>query len=102
MSNQAVDVEILGKLTRVNCPPGQEESLIAAAADLDNQLKEMAERTKVTNEVKLLTIAALNICYELQTKKFEASDEQDALTERMEQLTTSLSDVLSKVKHGQQ
>ena len=61
MSNQAVDVEILGKLTRVNCPPGQEESLIAAAADLDNRL-----------------------------------------TERMEQLTTSLSDVLSKVKHGQQ
>ncbi|MCL4119924.1 UNVERIFIED_CONTAM: hypothetical protein GTU68_059316 [Idotea baltica] len=102
MSNQAVDVEILGKLTRVNCPPGQDESFIAAAADLDNRLKEMAERTKVTNEVKLLTIAALNICYELQTKKFEANDEQNALTERMEQLTTSLSDVLSKVKHGQQ
>jgi cell division protein ZapA (FtsZ GTPase activity inhibitor) len=55
-----------------------------------------------TDEVKLLTIAALNICYELQTKKFEANDEQNALTERMEQLTTSLSDVLSKVKHGQQ
>ena len=27
MSNQAVEVEILGKLTRVNCPAGQEESL---------------------------------------------------------------------------
>ena len=103
MSNQAVEVEILGKLTRVNCPAGQEESLIAAAADLDNRLKEMAERTKVTNEVKLLTFAALNICYELQTKKFEANDgEQNALTERMEKLTASLSDVLSKVKHGQQ
>ncbi|OXE30942.1 cell division protein ZapA, partial [Vibrio parahaemolyticus] len=24
MSNQAIDVEILGKVTRVNCPAGQE------------------------------------------------------------------------------
>ncbi|MGB1319829.1 MAG: cell division protein ZapA [Vibrio gallaecicus] len=102
MSNQAVDVEILGKLTRVNCPAGQEESLIEAAADLDNRLKEMAERTKVTNEVKLLTIAALNICYELQTKQNDNSQKQNALTERMELLTTSLEDALSKVKQGQQ
>ncbi len=103
MSNQAVDVEILGeKLTRVNCPPGQ-RSLIAAAADLDNRLKEMAERTKVTNEVKLLTIAALNICSELQTKKFW-SKRRTKRTDRtrMRQLPRHLSDVLSKVKHGQQ
>ncbi|MCV5802267.1 cell division protein ZapA, partial [Escherichia coli] len=45
MSNQAIDVEILGKLTRVNCPTGQEESLVAAAKDLDRRLKEMSERT---------------------------------------------------------
>ncbi|WP_029807035.1 cell division protein ZapA, partial [Vibrio parahaemolyticus] len=46
MSNQAIDVEILGKVTRVNCPAGQEESLVAAAKDLDRRLKEMSERTK--------------------------------------------------------
>ncbi len=45
MSNQAVDVEILGKTTRVNCPSGQEASLIRAAQDLDQRLKDMAERT---------------------------------------------------------
>lgn len=59
MSNQAIDVEILGKVTRVNCPAGQEESLVAAAKDLDRRLKEMSERTKVTNEIQLLTFAAL-------------------------------------------
>ncbi|ASW81922.1 cell division protein ZapA [Vibrio anguillarum] len=102
MSNQAVDVEILGKLTRVNCPAGQEQSLIQAAQDLDNRLKEMAERTKVTNEVKLLTITALNICYELQTKNNESLGQQNQLTERMEQLAASLEDAISKVKLGQQ
>ncbi len=43
MSSQAVEVEILGKLTRVNCPVGQEASLRQAAKDLDERLKEMTE-----------------------------------------------------------
>ncbi|MGD8172913.1 cell division protein ZapA [Vibrio sp. TRT 21S02] len=101
MSNQAVEVEILGKLTRVNCPPGQEESLLLAAQDLDNRLKDMTSKTKVTNEVHLLTIAALNFCYELRAKNSNAEQEQNQITERMEQLTASLEDVLSKVKTGQ-
>ncbi|YCO04119.1 cell division protein ZapA [Vibrio sp. VNB-15] len=102
MSNQAVDVEILGKMTRVNCPPGQEESLITAAKDLDRRLKEMTDRTKVTNEIQLLTFAALNICYELHTKSYESNGQQQEITERMEKLTASLEDALSKVTQGQQ
>ncbi|PMH43869.1 Z-ring-associated protein [Vibrio sp. 10N.286.49.B3] len=101
MSNQAVDVEILGKLTRVNCPSGQEDALVQAAQDLDNRLKEMAERTKVTNEVKLLTIAALNICYELQTQQHSADDQNKLLAERMEKLTASLEGALKNVPQGQ-
>ncbi|MDF2154104.1 cell division protein ZapA [Vibrio sp. CAU 1672] len=102
MSNQAVDVEILGKVTRVNCPAGQEDSLIAAAKDLDRRLKEMSERTKVTNEVQLLTFAALNICYELRSKAHESDGHQQQIAERMEKLTVSLEHALSKVKQGQQ
>ncbi|ADT86016.1 cell division protein ZapA [Vibrio sp. Vb2880] len=101
MSNQAVDVEILGKVTRVNCPAGEEESLLRAAQDLDQRLKDMADRTKVSNEVKLLTIAALNICYELQTKQQEKDGHQSAINERMEKLTASLEEALSKVKPGE-
>ena len=100
MSNQAVDVEILGKKTRVNCPSGQEASLIRAAQDLDQRLKDMTERTKVTNEVKLLTIAALNVCYELQTERQKQNDQQQQINERVEELTASLQAVLNKVPHG--
>ncbi|HDM8208894.1 TPA: cell division protein ZapA [Vibrio campbellii] len=102
MSNQAIDVEILGKMTRVNCPAGQEESLITAAKDLDRRLKEMSERTKVTNEIQLLTFAALNICYELHTKSYESNGQHQEMTERMEKLTASLESALSKVTQGQQ
>ena len=102
MSNQAIDVQILGKVTRVNCPAGQEDSLVAAAKDLDRRLKEMSNRTKVTNETQLLTFAALNICYELQTKSYESSGQQQEMTERMEKLTASLESALSKITQGQQ
>lgn len=102
MSNQAVEVEILGKLTRVNCPAGQEESLINAALRLDNRLKEMAEKTKITNEVQLLTFVALNFCHEIETRDSDEKQEQNALLERMEQLTASLDSAISKVKPGQQ
>ncbi|MFA0084119.1 Z-ring-associated protein [Vibrio sp. 10N.286.49.C2] len=101
MENQAVEVEILGKLTRVNCPAGQEETLIQAAKDLDIRLQEMTQRTKVTNELKLLTIAALNMSYELNTKSDEVQQNTSHLTERMEQLAASLDDAISNVKQGQ-
>jgi cell division protein ZapA len=101
MSNQAVEVEILGKLTRVNCPPGQEESLRHAAQDLDTRLQEMAERTQVTNIEKLLTIAALNVCYELQQKDSDQQMQQQ-MTERMEKMSASLDDVLKRKEQDTQ
>jgi cell division protein ZapA len=101
MENQAVEVEILGKLTRVNCPADQKDTLVQAAKDLDNRLQEMSERTKVTNELKLLTIAALNMSYELNNRSNESLQEVTEMNERMEQLAASLEDAISKVKQGQ-
>jgi cell division protein ZapA len=98
MSTQAIEVEILGKITRVNCPTGQEQSLIKAAKDLDERLKVMADRTKVNNELKLLTIAALNICYELQSYKSENETNQLQLSQRIEELTISLDKVIPQVQ----
>ncbi len=98
MSNHAVEIEILGKLTRVNCPPGQEESLREAAQDLDNRLKEMTERTKVSNTEKLLTIAALNVCYELQQVQNKKDNNQDQISKRIEQLSASLDEALNLSK----
>lgn len=102
MSNQAVEVEILGKLTRVNCPSGQEESLRNAAKHLDERLQDMAAKTKITNEVQLLTFVALNVCHELESRDTVDEQQQNALNEQLEKLTASLSDALSKVKSGQQ
>ncbi|MCG9680033.1 cell division protein ZapA [Vibrio sp. Isolate23] len=102
MSNQAVEVEILGKLTLVNCPSGQEESLRNAAQNLDERLKDMAAKTKITNEVQLLTFVALNVCHELESRDTVDEKQQNALNEQLEKLSASLTEALSKVKPGQQ
>lgn len=94
MSNQAVEIEILGKITRVNCPKGQEAALQAAAADLDERLKEMTRKTQVANTEKLMTIAALNLSYELLEQRTEVRTQED-VTERLEQLSGKLSVALS-------
>ncbi|MCF7353920.1 MULTISPECIES: cell division protein ZapA [Vibrio] len=90
-----MEVEILGKLTRVNCPPGQEEALHAAANELNRRLNQMTERTKVHNIEQLLIIAALNACYEVQELKDELSDSQQ-MAQRIEQLSKALDKALAK------
>ncbi len=50
---------------------------------INTKEREMSDRTKVTNEVKLLTIAALNICYELQTYHQQNNGQQQETHEKI-------------------
>ncbi|GAD78578.1 cell division protein ZapA [Vibrio ezurae] len=95
MSSQAVEVEILGKITRVNCPVGKEDALRQAALNLDQRIKDMADKTKVANTEKLITIAALNICYELLEQEASSEIHQD-ITQRLEFLDDKLDKALAK------
>ncbi len=97
MSNQAVEIEILGKLTRVNCPAGQEQALRQAAKELDKRLNEMTKRTQVTNVEKLLTITALNACYELQQVQQTQLSTLDNYEAKVAQLSEQLDSSLTRV-----
>lgn len=101
MSSQAVQVQILGRAIKVNCPSGQEAALKEAAKDLDNRVNELSERTKVTNTEQLLTITSLNICYELHIAKKEASQHSADVYERMGLLASALEAAISTVKPSQ-
>jgi cell division protein ZapA len=101
MTSQAVQVQILGRAIKVNCPAGQEAALKEAAKDLDNRVNELSERTKVTNTEQLLTITSLNICYELHMAKKEASQHSSDVYERMGLLASALEAAISTVKPSQ-
>ncbi|WP_028022954.1 cell division protein ZapA [Enterovibrio calviensis] len=96
MTTQAVEIQILGKTMRVNCPAGQEEALIEAANDFDQRLHELSGRTKVTNTEQLLTIAALNVCYELLAERQKSVDEKNDMEQRITLLQQTIEEALLK------
>ncbi|MDD1791853.1 cell division protein ZapA [Enterovibrio makurazakiensis] len=96
MTTQAVEIQILGKTMRVNCPAGQEEALVEAANDFDQRLHELSGRTKVTNTEQLLTIAALNVCYELLAEKQKSVDEKNDMEQRITLLQQTIEEALLK------
>ncbi|MGF1785143.1 cell division protein ZapA [Photobacterium swingsii] len=94
MSNQAVEIKILGRTLKVNCPTGQEAALIAAAEDFDQRLQNLSERTKVSNPEQLLMFAGLNVCSELHSERREKDNKADDLSNRISQLAETLDKAL--------
>ncbi|GAM65747.1 Z-ring-associated protein zapA [Vibrio ishigakensis] len=64
-----------------------------AARDLDRRIKEMADKTKVANTEKLMTIAALNVCYELLERQIDEQQQSD-IEQRLELLDGKLEQAL--------
>ncbi|KDM92646.1 cell division protein ZapA [Photobacterium galatheae] len=94
MSSQAVEIEILGRTLKVNCPEGQEAALRAAAADFDNRLQELSQRTKISNPEQLLMFTGLNICSELHKERREFNSNAQSVSDRIGQLAESLDQAL--------
>nr|WP_086940280.1 cell division protein ZapA [Thaumasiovibrio occultus] len=97
MSMQAIDIKIMGKSLKVNCPSGQEQALVAAANEFDSRLQALAERSKITNTEQLLMFAALNICHELQDEKKARQGTDWELTNRLGQMEDKLNRSLRSV-----
>lgn len=63
-----LDIKIQGREYRVACPPGEVDSLQAAADLLDARMDELAKATKSTGE-RLAVMAALNLAHELNAAR---------------------------------
>ncbi|KJF98544.1 cell division protein ZapA [Photobacterium leiognathi] len=94
MSTQAVEIQVFGRHLKVNCPTGQEDALRAAAADFDQRLKDMSERTKVSNVEQLLIFTGLNICNELHSERLEHSGNAGDLSNKINALEEKLDKAL--------
>ena len=74
MSNQAVNIHLLGRPLKVSCPVGQEAALQQAVTELDQRLKNLSDRTKINNLEQLLIFTSLNLCNEINTQKNSLDD----------------------------
>ncbi|WP_039907722.1 cell division protein ZapA [Candidatus Regiella insecticola] len=104
MSAQPVDIQIFGRSLRVNCPPEQQDALNTAAADLEQRLHDLKNRTKVNKTECLALTAALNLCHELaqQTKKMREENIKKAeFLNKMEQRIRLLQQVIEQALPNQ-
>ena len=97
MSTKAVEIRILDRTMRVNCPAGEEKALINAARDFDKRLHELSQRTKVSNIEQLLTIAALNLSHEYHAEKKQQHEDKLELEWRLTQLEKYVESALIEV-----
>ncbi|OOF70386.1 cell division protein ZapA [Rodentibacter caecimuris] len=95
MSSKLVEILILGQVLRLNVPVEQEESLRQAARNLESQVAEVKERTKLLQLDRVLSIVALNLSFELMQQKNKNEQIENVLKTRIQQLDHSLESILS-------
>ena len=60
-----MEVTILGQSYILGCPDGGEASLLAAVAQVDNEMSGIRDAGKVKAREKIAVLAALNLAYQL-------------------------------------
>jgi cell division protein ZapA len=78
-----LEVFILDKSYRINCPENEQESLRASAQYLDRKMREIRSSGKIIGLERIAVIAALNIAHELlnasQQAETHATDAADLM-----------------------
>jgi cell division protein ZapA len=84
-----LEVFILDKAYRINCPESEQDSLRNSAQYLDRKMREIRGSGKVIGLERIAVIAALNITHELLT----ASRRMDAESDSKAELTRLISKI---------
>ena len=93
MSKEGVKVRILDRNFTIACPPGEQESVEAAAEYLNDQLENMQDQSKVIGLEHTLVLAALNIANELLASRHDSHVDDDALA-RVRELRNRVNSVI--------
>ncbi|MGP1924375.1 MAG: cell division protein ZapA [Arsenophonus sp. NEOnobi-MAG3] len=96
MTTHPIDIQILGRTLRVNCPKEQQNALKSSAAELEQRLKDLKNRTGVTNTEQLIFIVALNICHELAQEKNKTQDYTDNMEQKIRVLQHTIEEALQE------
>lgn len=95
MSVQSIDIQILGRTLRVNCPNEQKEALKQSVFELESRLNELKDKTGVTKIEQLIFIVALNICHELSQTK----NKMEKYIDNVEKKIFSLQKIIEEILH---
>ncbi|MGP1931163.1 MAG: cell division protein ZapA [Arsenophonus sp. ET-YP4-MAG3] len=99
MSTQPVDIQILGRTLKVNCPKEQKDALKSSAIELEQRLKDLKNLSGVTNTEQLIFIVALNICHELTQEKIKTQNYTEDMEQKFRILQHTIEQALQEESH---
>ena len=97
IETSTLEVFILDKPYRINCPESEQESLRAAAQYLDRKMRDARSSGKVVGLERIVVIVALNITHEL----LNASRYLDAESNTKAEIVKLISKIEKTLDHCQ-
>lgn len=85
-SASPITVQILDKEYRIACPAGEEETLRASAAFLNNRINEVRASGKAIGPDRVAIMAALNLAHEYLSKQQEQEQYSDHVANKVRSL----------------
>lgn len=92
-ASHTVTVRILDRDYQVACPPEQESELLAAARQLDKQMRAVRDTGKVVGVERIAVMVALNTTYELLSQKQSGALDASS-TDQLRRLTDRIDEAL--------
>lgn len=100
LTPRTMDIKLMDRQYKVNCPAGQEAALQRAADRLNEKLEQIRSATRLSHPEQIAVMAALNLCHEA-TQYADAQDEKVRdLEEKIKLLQDTLEQVMAEQRPG--
>ena len=93
---EVLSVRILDKEYKISCLPQERESLIAAARELNQRMRDMRGGTKVLGAERMAVMAALNVIHEREQATTRQGSVLDAARETVHRLESKLDGAIGR------
>ena len=87
---EVLTLRILDKEYRISCPPKERESLVAAARELNERMREMRGSAKVLGVERMAVMAALNVIHEREQIRSRQLGVLDLAQEAVDRIESKL------------
>lgn len=100
MTQRSIDIRLMDRQYKVNCPVDQEAALQAAAARLNDKVQQITGGTRLSNPEQIAVMAALNLCHESAQQYAEQQQRIAELEQKITLLQATLEQVMSEQRPG--
>ncbi|MFA5684325.1 MAG: cell division protein ZapA [Lysobacteraceae bacterium] len=95
--SEPVGIRLLDREYLVGCPPEEKDGLLAAAALIDRQLRDVRAAHRNAGQDRIFVLAALNLAHELIQLRQSEGHSREALRRSLGELNQRLDGLLESV-----